>query len=398
MITIRTQARLALIYFLIAALWGVTLRFFAVFDIPANYRFLVNTHSHIALLGWIYLAITTFLYKLYLNEPHLDSKYSRLFWFTWATLAGMLFTFPFVGYALLSIFCTTAFLLASYWFAWFFFKQAPANLKSGHAFQFIKAALWFMVISSLGPWALGIIMNTSGSESVWYRLSIYFYLHFQYNGWMTMVLIGLLFFMLQKTQLTVSALQVKYIFWLLTLGIVLSFFLSTLWTEPGVLFYVLGGAGALSQLLALIMILLACRSSKTELTAELSRKQWSMLLLVTVLITVKLLLQLITTLPYFAELAASVLDFTIGYLHWTFLGVVTIAIFMFLDYFKIYPIPKAGYVPYLLGFFISEALIFYKGISTWQQWSLFNGYFEMLTAASLLIPLGLTIMLMINKK
>jgi len=48
-----------------------------------------------------------------------------------------------------------------------------------------------------------------------------------------------------------------------------------------------------------------------------------------------MLLQLLTAFPYFANLAATFLDFTVGYLHWTFLGVVTIALFFLLDYFKL---------------------------------------------------------------
>jgi hypothetical protein len=125
-----------------------------------------------------------------------------------------------------------------------------------------------------------------------------------------------------------------------------------------------------------------------------SEQQWGMLLLVTSLLLIKMLLQLLTTFPYFADLAAMVLDFTIGYLHWTFLGVVSLGLFLFLDYFRLYRISKSGYVIYLLGFFITEALIFYKGISLWQQWPLFSSYFEVLAGGSLFIPAGIVVIVM----
>ncbi len=41
-------------------------------------------------------------------------------------------------------------------------------------------------------------MNTLGVTSPWYRNAVYFYLHFQYNGWMPMALLGLLIFAAEK--------------------------------------------------------------------------------------------------------------------------------------------------------------------------------------------------------
>ena len=67
-INLKTHTKLALGYFVLAALLGCVLRFFKVLEIPITYKFIVHTHSHIALLGWVYLALTTLLYKLYLSN------------------------------------------------------------------------------------------------------------------------------------------------------------------------------------------------------------------------------------------------------------------------------------------------------------------------------------------
>ena len=93
----------SLLYFLVAALLGLILRFFVVVELPITYKFFVHTHSHIALLGWVYLALTTLLYKLFVQNSNLDKKYEHVFWFTQFTLIGMLLTFPFKVYALFSI-------------------------------------------------------------------------------------------------------------------------------------------------------------------------------------------------------------------------------------------------------------------------------------------------------
>ncbi|NNE78366.1 MAG: hypothetical protein HKN31_14990, partial [Pricia sp.] len=122
MLNLRTHTTIALGYFILAACLGVLLRSFIFLEIPINYKYIVHTHSHIALLGWVYVALTTLLYKLYIRTPSADKTYWKIFWFTQLTLVGMLLTFPFQGYALFSIFFSTLFLFASYWFFWFFAK------------------------------------------------------------------------------------------------------------------------------------------------------------------------------------------------------------------------------------------------------------------------------------
>lgn len=395
---LKNHINLALGYFIIAAILGVVLRSFYSIEIPVNYKFIVHTHSHIALLGWVYMGLTTLLYKLFLEEQELALRYRRIFWFTQFTLVGMLLTFPFQGYALLSIIFSTLFLFASYWFAGFFMRNVHASYKKTQSFICVKFALWYMVLSSLGPWALGAIMNTLGAESIWYRLSIYFYLHFQYNGWMILGLLGIFIYILERIGIKIPKVTFNRFFWWINLGIVLSFFLSTLWVKPHIILFFVGGLGALLQIMAFGMLLLLGIRCKEKLFHALTPLQRNMLFMVVVLVGIKILLQLLTAIPYFAALAASITDFTIGYLHWTFLGVVTIGLLLFLNYFKLLQLSRRAYYLYLLGFFLSETLIFTKGIIAWQRLFLFNGYFEALAISSFLIPLALVFLLVTNQK
>ena len=395
---LKNHINLALGYFIIAALLGVLLRSFHSIEIPVNYKFIVHTHSHIALLGWVYMGLTTLLYKLFLAKKGLELKYRRIFWFTQFTLVGMLVTFPFQGYALFSIIFSTLFLLASYWFAGFFIRYVPASYKKTNSYKCVKFALWYMVLSSLGPWTLGAIMNTLGTESIWYRLSIYFYLHFQYNGWMILGLLGVFIYVLERNEIEIPKVTFNRFFWWINLGIVLSFFLSTLWTKPHIFLYIIGGLGAIFQIMAFGILLLLGISCKEKLFQFLTPLQKSLLSMVTVLVGIKILLQLLTVFPYFADLTVSITDFTIGYLHWTFLGVVTIGLMLFLDYFKLLQLSRRAYYLYLCGFLLTETLIFTKGIIAWQGLSLFNGYFEVLAFGSFLIPLSLIFVLVANIK
>ena len=374
------------------------MRSFHSIEIPVTYKFIVHTHSHIALLGWVYMGLTTLLYKLFLEKQEVAFKYRRIFWFTQFTLVGMLLSFPFQGYALFSIIFSTLFLFASYWFAGFFMKYVSASYKKTNSYKCVKFALWYMVLSSVGPWTLGAIMNTLGAESIWYRLSIYFYLHFQYNGWMILGLLGVFIYILERNDIEIPKVTFNRFFWCINLGIVLSFSLSTLWTKPHIFLYVIGGLGAILQIMAFgILVLLGIRN-KEMLFQILTPLQKNLLFTVVALVGIKILLQLLTAFPYFANLAASITDFTIGYLHWTFLGVVTIGLLLFLDYFKLLQLSRGAYYLYLLGFLLMEILIFTKGIIAWQRLSLFNGYFEALAISSFLLPLALVFVLRANLK
>ena len=395
---LKNHINLALGYFIIAALLGVLLRSFHSIEIPVTYKFIVHTHSHIALLGWVYMGLTTLLYKLFLKRKEVALKYRRIFWFTQFTLVGMLVTFPFQGYALFSIIFSTLFLFASYWFTGFFMKHIPASYKKTNSYKCVKFALWYMVLSSLGPWALGAIMNTLGATSIWYRLSIYFYLHFQYNGWMILGLLGVFIYVLERNDIEIPKVTFNRFFWWINLGIVLSFFLSTLWTKPHVFLYVIGGLGAILQIMAFrILVMLGIRN-KEKLFQILTPLQKNLLFIVAVLVGVKILLQLLTAFPYFADLAATITDFTIGYLHWTFLGVVTMALFLFFNYFKLLILPKPAIILYLIGFVFTEVMIFYKGMAAWGSLGIFESYFEVLALGSLVIPLSLILIWFTNIK
>ncbi|CAM4230490.1 hypothetical protein [Zobellia nedashkovskayae] len=398
MINLKKHTKIALVYFVLAALLGCVLRFFRVLDIPITYKYIVHAHSHIALLGWVYLALTSLLYKLYLSKSEVHKKYNNIFWFTQLTLIGMLLTFPFQGYAVFSIIFSTLFLIASYWFSWFFFKNVPVEYKMTQSLQCAKAAIVYLLISSVGPWALGAIMNTLGGDSIWYRLAIYFYLHFFYNGWMIMALLAVFLYILEKQQIVWTQSNFKRLFWGLNLGIIFSFFLSTLFSHPSVVYYVFGGVGAVLQLYAFYVLWIFLLDVKLKLERLFSTFHQNILKTIGVLWGFKMILQTLSAMPYFADLAVTYLDFTIGYLHWTFLGVVTMSLFLFLDYFKLLQLGKKSFSLYILGFALTEALIFYKAIVAWQSTTLFSAYYLILAVASLLVLLALLGLLLSREK
>ena len=393
---VKKHANIALAYFLLVGLMGVLLRLFFIFPIPADFRFIVHAHSHVALLGWVYIALITLIYKLYISKVEKTRSYKIIIWFTNICVLGMLLSFPFQGYAIFSIIFSSLFLIASYWMGWFIFKHTPIKFKNTLSYVCIKASIWYMLISSIGPWAVGGIMSTLGSASIWYKLAIYFYLHFQYNGWFILALIGILFYLIEQLPVKIDKKRFNIFFYLLNLSIILSFFLSVLWTKPPIIFYILAALGAIIQVVAFLYFFRIIKSSWPLLKQKLSPNVRKLLKLSGLLLVVKILFQLISALPYFADLAFNYKDFVIGYLHWTFLGVVSLCLLAFLEHFKLIILNGFLISLYLFGFIISEFLIFYNGVRLWLRWPAIPEQPLLLVGISALIPISIGILLVKN--
>lgn len=360
---LKRHATTALIYFLIIAILGVILRFFAVLDIPVNYKFIVHTHSHIALLGWVYTALTSLIYYIFLRSEPIQKKYRLIFWFTQITIIGMLITFPFTGYALFSIIFSSLFLIASYWFVFFFFKYCPGAVKKTGAYKLIRVSLWYLVISSIGPWALGIIMNTAGSGSAWYRNAIYFFLHFQYNGWFIVALCGIFLFILEERSFSISGRAFSRFYYLLNAGVVLTFFLSLLWMNPYWWIYFLSMIGGVLQLIAFGSLFRLIYSKALSVFKNLPSLFTFSVRIVVLLLLVKLIAQILGAFPVIAQTIFTNLDMIISYIHWVFLGIVSILLLAFLHYFDLLKLTQIQLYFYLVGFFLTELLIFSRGLS-----------------------------------
>jgi len=384
---LKIQVKIALGYFFIIALLGVLLRSFQVFDLSFTYKYMVHTHSHVALLGWIYTALISIIYHSYLAENSIKKKYNRLFWFTQLTIVGMMVTFPSKGYALFSILFSTLFLFASYAFVRMFLKHTSAVQKRTQSYRFIRAALWLMVLSSIGPWALGYIMNTLGSTSAWYRNAIYFYLHFQYNGWFLLALCGILFYFLEQQQLQLPNKLFKWFYSLLITGVFLTFFLSMLWMKPSNIIYILSGIGAVLQLVAFGILYLNIFQRRIEIKEIFSARVITLLITVAIFLDIKLTSQLLGSFPKIAQYVSNNLDLVISYIHLVFLGIVSLSILAFYQHLKVITITKTSFISYLLGFILTESLLFYKGFADIIP----KHYYSYLFVASILLSLGISL-------
>ena len=389
----------ALLNLVVVALLGLLLRWMFVGSVPGiNYKFLLHAHSHVALLGWLYSAVFVALLVTFLPAGlHHKKTYTWQFWLSQGAVLGMLFTFPVQGYAAASITFSTAHILLSYWFIYQFLKDAKtAKLSLGKhrlSFLFVKAALFFLALSSLGPWVMGPIMALGHSGGELYFNAIYFYLHFQYNGWFTFAVLGLLFWLLEhyniRFRATYGRLFFRFMFW----ACIPAYLLSVLWIKPDAIVYFMGGAAALVQVLALGTLLAMLWPVRRQLYTLFGNWSRVILLLAMLAFILKTLMQFATAFPYMADLAYRLRFFIIGYLHLVLIGFVSffiLAFFVQKGWLSLkQSISRWGLAMFILGFILTEMLLFLQGTMFWTGNGALPYFNEWLFGLSILLPLGI---------
>ncbi len=384
--------KLGLCFFAIAAFLGTVLRAYPFLQLPLDYKHLMHAHSHIAILGWIYVGLTALLYYIYREESP-SKLFKVLFWAMNLSLIGMLLSFPIQGYALFSIFFSTLFLFVTYGFTyWLLKKQVLGTTTSG---LFIRGALFYLVLSSFGPWGLGPIIALEAQHTIWYRIAVYFYLHFQYSGWMMMALLGLLFKFLESRGVAIPLNQTKRLVQLVHYSVIAGFFVNVLWTNPPGYLYVLAGSGGMAFLIALgnMYSLL-----KTPLNTLLHPMQKLILAGIFVLLLVKTLGQTLGSIPYFMEVINRQLDLVISYLHLIFLGVISLSLLWFAQLFQLIYLPKKYVLGFVMGFVLTEVLLIYRAVNSLLKNPLIPYFHAFMIVGSALMAISILGILLKKKR
>lgn len=357
--------KIALVNFCIVALLGVTLRYKILFSLPfLNQKNLIHAHSHFAFAGWITQALMILLvYYLYKQkQENLFKRYGWVLFSNLTTAFGMLIVFSIQGYAFYSILFSVLSILVSYIFAAMFWGDLNKLNLSRNSHLWFKASLLFSVISSFGPYCLAFIMANHISNSKLYLASVYFFLHFQYNGWFLFACMGLLISKL--FEFTQNEKRFKYIFWIFALSCVPSYFLSALWLPIHSIVYIIVVVCAVMQFIAWLSFLKIILRYSPELKNEIFKQGKWLMILAAISMTIKLILQLGSTYPALSRLAFGFRPIVIGYLHLVFLALVSIFIIGNIISEKLLIINRTvitGVAIFVSGVFINEVLLMFQG-------------------------------------
>lgn len=389
---VKKWIRFSFIYLIVVGLLGIFLRmlFFAPID-GVNYRYFLHAHSHVAFLGWVFNALFSGLIFAYL--PNKFQQYRLLFWLLQIAVVGMLVTFPIQGYAAASITFTSLHVFLSWWFAVKFLKDTSQHDLQHHrlSLSFIKWSLFFMIFSSIGPFALGAIMAKGLSDTPLANLAIYFYLHFQYDGWFTFAVFGLFFWLIEKHNLQIPNRYAKRFLVLLVIACLPAYSLSTLWTHPPTWVYAVAMLAATLQLFAITYLIFVIKKLRVQLRPVLIKRTKQLFIFALLSFAFKIILQFASAFPAVADLAYTVRNFTIGYLHIVFLGFVTIFLIGWFTQTQLIQLNRRiisiALLLFLVGYILSELLIFLQPILA-MRGIILPYYYESLFAVSILMPLG----------
>jgi hypothetical protein len=106
------------------------------------------------------------------------------------TAYGMLVSFAMQGYGFFSIAFSSLSIIISFWFSYQFYITARSSFNLP-GIKWMNLALFFNLLSSIGTLCLSYMMATRQLEQHAYLASVYWYLHFQYNGWFFFACAGL---------------------------------------------------------------------------------------------------------------------------------------------------------------------------------------------------------------
>jgi len=386
--------KFSLLNLCIVASLGVLMRYKIGFEFPYfNQKNLQHSHSHFAFAGWI--SHTLMVLMVYYLQSKIakfqGNKYNKIIIANLVCSYGMLLFFLIQGYGIISIAFSTASIFVSYYFAYIFFKDLKLIDSDLLSKKWFKAALFFNVISSLGTFYLAYMMASKNFVQDYYLSSIYYYLHFQYNGWFFFACMGLIFGFLNLRKSEHPFYETSYK--LFAIACIPAYFLSVLWLDLPNWLYVITVIAAIVQVYAWfksLFILVKDRQNSLENYAPLLRY---ILLFVGFALSIKLLLQLGSTVPAISQLAFEFRPIVIAYLHLVLLAIITLFVLFYVYANHLIHINKKikyGILIFSIGVILNEIVLAVQGIAAFS-YTLIPCVNEMLFGVAVVLLIGIVI-------
>jgi hypothetical protein len=363
-----------------------------------DYSYMLHAHSHLAILGWGYMALFLLLIgNFFADEQKKSVQLKTVFWLTQAVIIGMFIAFMLQGYALFSIGFSTVHIFLSYWFTmlvWSRLSEQAANQNvTPLSHTFIKGGLVCLVLSSIGPWVLALLSANDLNGSDWYDAAIYYYLHVQYNGWFTLGLIGVLFRIIEKKGIHYQVKLTKLHFRLYVWSLVPSYLLSVLWLFTDVYWHVIAAIGALIQWVAVSLLLIIMFRIRSSIMLHFKGWANTFITLAFVALFLKATMEIGASVPGLATLIYESRSIVIGYLHLTLLGFVSfLCLAFFLQQGWLVDrsrLERIGYILFLMGFILNELVLFGQGLLGWLHVDGWSHDWIWLWAASVGMAVGI---------
>lgn len=364
----RQWIQIALINFCVVALAGITLRYKINFPLPlVNQKYLLHAHSHFAFDGWVTLALMAMMVN-YLQQQEVNINYKKYHWVLLAncvTAYGMFFSFILEGYAFFSITFSTISIFISYFFIYYLWRDLNKAKDQSYASKWFKAALVLWAISSLGAFTLAYLMANHIMIQDYYFGAIYFFLHFQYNGWFLFACFGLLFSYLYKKGFLAAVTISKKLFIMMAITVGPTYFLSILWLKLPIALHIIADVSGVLQLFVLLYFIRLFQLLKKNISFSFPKTTKYLWIMASIAFILKVILQMLSIIPFLSHYAFGFRPVVIGYLHLSFLGIIT---FFLLGYINQIlseyqqQISKTGVIIFACGVLIQEIILMCQGL------------------------------------
>ncbi|MCC6399653.1 MAG: hypothetical protein IT227_02740 [Flavobacteriales bacterium] len=390
----RRWYRIALVDLLVAALIGCVLRAIYLVEIPfVRFKPLLHAHSHVALLGWVFLGLMIFLLD---DAPEARTMKRRrvMLWCVQSAVLGMLFSFPVQGYGPVPITASTLHMLTSYLLvreAW----KATHGWSAEGSRRLARLALGGYVLSTAGIWAIAPLLAAGQFGTEVYYWSIQFFLHFQFNGWAWFAALALWsrWAEQQGSPTPLDAFTVR----LWVLSTVLSFALAIAWSERHWSIIGVNSVAVLLQLWAGWRTGQAILRAQALLVDRAPLWAWRCVTYALIGMGIKVLMQAAVAFPPVAVMAFTIRNYVIGFIHLNMLGAITLMLFamaLLRGWFISTAVPvRIGLSLFTSGLVLTEALLFLQGTLFWAGFGMLPGYHATLLGFSLLLPAGIGVLL-----
>ena len=235
------------------------------------------------------------------------------------------------------------------------------------------------------------MMITKTVQQEEYLASIYYFLHFQYNGWFFFACMGLFVYFLGLKAEENSF--YKTAFKLFFISCIPAYFLSTLWLDLPLWIFVITVIAAFLQAYAWFRFLYILVKTKLEILQNYPVFLRYILLFVGFALSTKLLLQLGSTIPALSQLAFGFRPIVIAYLHLVLLAVISLFLLFYTyanHFFSLRRSIKVGVIIFSVGVLLNEVVLAVQGIASFS-YTVIPYVNEMLFGIAIILFLGIAI-------
>ena len=386
-------AAISILNLVIVASLGLLMRLKIVWELPwVDQRFTLHAHSHFAFSGWITQSLMLCIALAILakkNSGILPVRYNYLLVGNLFCSYGILISFFLQGYAPVSIAFSTLTIFISIIFYIFCRKDMYAGDQHSVWWKYMHAAMLFNMLSALGTFSLAYTMATQPQNTELRLASIYFYLHFQYNGWFLLACLGLFHYWLSLNNLALK--DSGNISRILIACCIPSYLLSVNWMHFPNYLHAVSISVALLQAGAWLILVNGILRIKGQLMAILPLKVLWLFSFVLLAGTIKFSLQTVSAHPDIATLACGLRPVVIAYLHLVLLGIISLFLigwFYNQQVLTVRRTGKTGLIAFVAGVICNEIFLMIQGIGS-MSGIYIGGMPELLVFASVVMVTGL---------